>query len=315
MKLSIKKLLLLSLTISMLFACKKDEPQPVEKTYRIKQVLHDDINDSYDRKTIFSYSGENLIQTIKYKKDINGNWIENYKREIIYSNNIATEFTYDKVNNDWVVNDKIEYKIENGLMTEEFDFYKDGDTWIETDKYIYQYSNKKLSSWQRIDYELGDWVQDEKGEYIYENDKLIKSNKYDFDAINGWIQKNKTMFSYSGDNINKWILYNYEDPNWIESSKEEYTFTGTQIASSTYYVWKNADWQLSPYDGINYTYNENNYLIQSSGLEGNTTYEYEEGLGNAKLFIYYPEDLVFGSPTIKGKKTHIPYYQRITFGF
>lgn len=316
----IKNLLLAILAISLFVSCEKDndnDSSPSKNSHRIKQIFSE--YDNYSKKTVFSYEGEKLVNITEYLKFESG-INEEFKAEITYSGDNATETWYHKESGSWELDEKYEYVIQNGLMMEETDYDYGNGTWIEDGKWTYQYSGNNISGWQGYEDEDEDGTleQDSKGEYIYQNGKLSEYKGYELDESNNWYQDYKTTFTYAGSNMINWIDFNLdESDNWKNYYKAEYQYSGDKVSQIEGFYWNSNDSQWESVDLDSYTYNSNGYLIGELDDDGEKrTYEYEEGNGNAKFFWYYPEELVYGEPTLKSasinkSRKYIPYYQRL----
>src|SRR5690606_5630882 len=97
--------------------------------------------------------------------------------------------------------------------------------------------------------------------------------------------------------------------------KVEYHYSGDVILQKDYYHFNIELNQWESTGNESYTYNSNGYLIEVLQDNGNkTTFEYEEGHGNAKLFLHSPGSFINGEPTLKSASLYgigndISYYQ------
>lgn len=220
----------------------------------------------------------------------------------------------------WGIDQKTEYLIQNGLIMEEYYYdYEDG-TWVEDRKWTYQYSGNNITAWQSFYYyeENGTLEQDGKGEYYYQNSKLAEYKVYELDESGNWSQYDKETFTYDGSNLINWINYGLdESDNWGNNYKAEYQYSGNKVSQMAYFYWSREDSQWESQNLVSFNYNSNGYLSEELLEFGDDrTYEYEEGHGNAKLFLYPEEELVYGMPTIKSaginrNRKYVPYYQRL----
>lgn len=311
----IKNLLLAIAAIILLVSCEKDEDKDsmaTKNSHRIKQIVYD------GGKIDFTYEGENLVKSTQYKKDESDNWVEEYRMEISYSGDIATETRSVIKSGTWEIDDKVEYLIQNGLIMEEKHYdYEDG-TWVEDRKWTYQYSGSNITSWQNFYYddEGGTLEQDNKGEYFYQNSKVEEYKVYELDESGNWSQYDKETFTYDGSNLINWINYGLdESDNWENIFKYEYQYSGDKVSQMTYFYWNSDDSQWESQNLVSYTYNSNGYLSETQvDYDDKVTFEYEEGHGNAKLFLYPEVESVYGGPTIKSadinrNRKYVPYYQ------
>jgi len=314
----IRNLFIVLAAITLFASC--DKIIDTALSYRIKQVVYDNEGTSNDWKYIFTYEGEKLVKVTEYEKDADGNWVEYSKSDYSYSGENATITDY-YYTNEWVIDEKYEYLIQNDLLMQElYYFYDDGD-WINSSKWVYQYSGGNLTGYQSFyDYnEDGTLEEDYKGEYVYQNNKLTEYKDYEIDNSGNWQQYDREIITYNGDKLSTWTDYDLdESSNWIEMDKAEYQYSGNNISQINYFTQNDelTQWQT---DGTKtFSYDSNDYLTEEITESGRKiTYEYEEGTGNAQFFWYYPEDLVYGEPVLKIKKSdvrrkYIPYFQRFS---
>ena len=300
-------------------AC-KDDTDIIKNTHRIKQLIY-----SYDNedktKSVFYYDGENIKTILEYYKDEADNWVECCKYGFTYSGNNVTKIYYAKHGDVWEELDKIEYVVQNGLITEETYYYIDyvpGGDYIKSWSCNYQYSGSSLINRINYSYKIGtgEVCWEDKGEYVYDNGNITKIEEYYKDSSDNWKKYNKELFTNSGGNIsgyNKSILTT--DNEWFENKRYKYKYSGNNVTridveywSYFFETWKEF-W-------IEYSYNSNGFLSERNYSDNKKfVYEYEEGNGNARLFYYYPEDLVYGKPTLKNanlnKDNELPYYKRM----
>lgn len=309
--------------LSILFSCEKDknnDPESSKNTHRINQVTYDDDGISEDWKSVFSYEGEKLVKITKYDKDESGNWIEENKTEIKYSGDNASETWYNKGTGNWELIGKSEYIIQKGLMVEESWFNFINGSWVELWKWTYQYSGSNISAWQSYNNENwdGTLVPKQKGEYKYQNEKLIEYIDYRLYVSDNWYPSFKDIFSYDGNNLSNYVGFvKIDTDTWEKMYKTDLLYSGDKVSQIDDYSWNDLSNQWEFQQSKSYTYNSNGYLIEKLEDDGDkTTYEYEEGHGNAKFFSYLPEELVYGEPTLKFAsvneiRNYIPYYQRL----
>ena len=306
----IKNLLLAIVAFSLLVSCEKDTDIDSSKnSHRITQIIYE--NNGNFNKTVFSYDGEKLENIYSYEKDEIGNWVEEHKTEISYSGDNVTATNYYKSEN-WEISYKSEYIIQNNLMMEEQGFYYEDGDWEQQSKWTYQYSGTNISAWQRYydENEVG------KGEYIYQDEKLIEYKAYELDESDNWSQDTWTTFTYEGNNLVSMFDYDLATSDtWENDYKQELQYSGDNVSQIERFFWdsENSQWESVEYK--TYSYNSYGYLSEELYDDGKKkTYEYEEGNGNAKLSMYYPENLVYGEPTLKSanvNREYVPYYQRL----
>ena len=298
----IRNILFTTILILLLFSCEKDnDSEPIRNSHRIKQMVQF-YNDNETSKTDFTYEGERLEEFTEYNKDTSGNWIEDFKAEISYSGDIVTKKCFDKATDIWILDYKHEYVIQNGLMIEFSTIdYWNGE-WIEQSKYIYEYSGNCIVGWQLYRDVNGNGTIElkQKGEYIYQNGKLVEYKYYE-DKWDDWYQMKKETFSYLEDNLTSYINYRRdESDNWLENYKYEYIYSGSNVSNKKRFIWiiESNKWESS--GSLSFSYDSLGYLIEELDIKGyKTTFEYEEGHGNAMHFWNYPNQSIYRWPTLK----------------
>jgi len=294
-----------------------DTPEVIKNTHRVTQYINSYENEERFKVT-FSYDGEKVKTIIKYNK--NGEkWISSHKYEFIYSGNNITKTTYIKTEDNWVKSSKLEYVVENGLMTKDINYIiKDGN-FVKKWKYNYQYSGSNLINWFGYYYNeaTGEIETEIKGDYIYENGYLTKYEHYAKDSSGNWYMNYKRILTYSGDDIIGYNGYALNDINkWIEYTKFKYQYSGNNVTRIDEEWWNSQNETWNKY-WTEYSYNSNGFLSERKNNSNvKFVYEYEEGHGNARLFYYYPEDLVYNKPTFKNATINeddneLPYYKRM----
>lgn len=318
-----RNLLLASSVILLLFACKKDDdgdfvPQLDPNTHRIKEIIWDD--EGVEKwKSVFTYSGEQLVSIVDFEKDDAGIWIEYAKTEITYDGDKATEIWSDKSLTGYEPDGRSDYLIANQMVMEEFNYNYENGAWVVNWQYVYQYSGRDLLKWDGYwESEGGPFELQERGEYIYSGSELKEFRAFEMNSSGIMKQYDKETFTYSGDKLLNWIDFDLDNgDNWVNSSKCEFTYTNGNPEMAEWYEWDygSNNW-VDDWFEI-YNYNSNGYLIKETDSDGNETrYEYEEGNGNALLFWYYPENMLYGLPRLKTTvkqrgRGEIPYHERI----
>ncbi len=306
------------MAIPLLLSCDKEDGK---NSHRIKQVIYDDSGgDDSDYKWVFYYNNnDQLIQMIHHEKDDYGSWEEDRIVEFEYGSSVTTATRSNLTYGNPEITSRSEYIIQNNLMMEELYFSVDDDQLKISWKWVYQYSGTDLTGWKSYDDVDGVFKQDGRAEYSYQNGRL---SEYLYEYLNNssvWTPSDRETFSYSGDHMSGWIDFNYDNSGrCYESVKSEYSYADNRLFRIDYFVIDTLTngWQSEPYHRVTYDYDSNGYLAEWLDEDGDKiTYEYEEGNGNAKLFFYYPESLVYEQPTLKSAKAaddYIPYYRRIS---
>lgn len=313
-----KRFFFLLSMLPLFIACDKDDDTTIQKnSHRIKQI-NTNINNTIFAKVVFTYDGENLVNSTQYNLNEKEEWGEYIIREYTYSGNNVTSISSTNKDGIWEFSIKQEYLIQNGLVMEEVVFDYTNGSWKEKEKWVYQYSDNNIAAWQGYSYssDKNAFVQDGKGEYTYNNGVLIENTEYTIDIENNWVPTNKHNFTYNESSLSSIISYNRNetDDDWHNLLKREPVYSGKYVSKYNVYHWFENSWE--PNTSYSYTYNNEGYLSSYTDGMGSSTYEYEEGNGNVSLLYTYPDMLVYGEPTLKSsgsgiKKEYIPYYQRI----
>lgn len=311
-------LIIVSLFILSCENNKNDDPGTGENTQRIKLAYYDNQGENNDWKSEYSYKGNNLSIVIEYRKNETGTWEEEYKAEFSYDGTEAIETWFEYSSGIWQPVDKSEYLIENGMITQETNFDFEQDQWIGDWKYNYEYEDARLIAWQSYyNNAEGILTENEKGEYTYINELVTEYIAYEKNSSGDWELDDRETFSYSGNELLGWIDYNLDaSDNWLESYKCDYTYMGDNISTAMYFNWDDgtSNWETESF-AVYYTYNSSGYLMGRIDDDGDkVSIEYEEGSGNASLFWFFPEDLVYGKPTFKlaeDRDKFVPYYMRV----
>lgn len=298
----------------LLFASCEKENNDSTPDKRIKQILYEYSGGNVE-KYIFSYDGENVKSIIIYDKEDDKNWIESCRYDYTYSGDVVTE-VYSEKADVWEPNCKTDYNIKNGLREEELYYYIDG-AFVKKQKWTYQYIGGSLSAWQFYDYSEGGFEQTGKAEYIYQDGKLSEYRVYELDDAGDWSQYDKETFVYDGDKLTSWVNYDKDSALWVNSHKEDLFYLGDRLYQKNRYYWSEDSemWKADGAYSYIYNYDDDGDLIGSLSENRKVTCEYEEGLGNALSIWYYPEDMVYGYPTIRSAnvtvREYVPYYKRI----
>jgi hypothetical protein len=267
-----------------MISCEKDENDNfTENGYRISEI------DNGYRKVKFTYNDNNLIQTQTFLNEA-GNWIEAYKTEYNYINDSvkANWFTWES--NKWSNTDKRDFFIVDNQLLVEIDYELDAGNWIVDWIWRYEYSDDGLIEWFKLKPDNEGLTQRKKGELIYNNHILTEYKEY---ASSDEYLSELLSFEYESDNLKR-IIFHEENSNWEQNMKIEYDYKGDKKTAQKWYSWySSTGWVLD--DSISYSYDNNGNLVNVGG--NGTTYKYENGTGNALLFVKEPEDLMYQEPT------------------
>lgn len=301
--------ILFAIAVVLIFtSCEKNDEN---KSYRILRACVK--TDRFSEIDSFFYDCEKLIR-IKSSYNDDGEWFEISREEISYSDDQITLIAFDYLieSNSFEPIAKTEFIMDEGLRQEERIFFYNDDSWELNRKMIYQYSENNLKSWQ-ICYSDGNggFYPGLKCDYTYQcgvlNEILISGNRSKV-----WEPMEKRTYSYDDEsNLLNWTFFRKDQANnWAQDYKEDLFYTEDQIAEIDGFTWNSTNW--IPSGGYTYSYNNNGYLCETINDYSSTTYEYEEGNGNAKFFYFHPEDWVSGHPMIESAKhKRKPYHKRI----
>lgn len=302
------KLLLSAVLISLLFACNKDEELINEtpnngssnKSFRLKQATSYS-GSSAIQKSDYIYLGDKLVNATTSRKDDSGNWIEYFKTDISYSGDSRTLKGFTKDASTWAFKYKIEYLTQNSLIVESRTYFEENNL-EDFGKRTYQYSGSNITSWQNYAYDYSSKTNliSVKGENVYVEEKLIESKTYQPGEPDSWYQVGKEIYTYNGNNLENWVGYLPSKlNNWIEYKKRDYIYSGENVSQLDYFDWDKENNQWVSTDKVTYKYNSEGYLIEEQSNSKKITYEYEEGVGNAKSVFSDPASAIYGRPTIK----------------
>ncbi len=291
-------------------ACDKNsEIVSVEKpknSHRIKQIIGYNYSDEPEWKSVYTYTGDNVIEILHFTKDGEGKLLECHKEEITYIGNKAISYLYVKESGDWKKTRICEYLLENDLIIEMIVSNYRVNHWTKAFKTTYQYSGDNLIAYQDYIYDESNSTFDPnyKGQFFYESNELKENHDFEMDESGNWICNLKQTFSFSAGNlIEKISFFNDEQSNtWKEFGKTINIYSGGKISEIENYNWdfKANIWSELPIATWYFDYNSNGYLIEEINHEtGRKVFEYEEGHGNAKVFYVEPELLPFGGPSLK----------------
>jgi hypothetical protein len=269
-------------SIFLFVGCKKDEDTnnpPTNENYRLKQVENyegDDIQFIYNQEFLEEIRGESGSTVIS---NPNPNLA------------IATN-----------ENSKTEYKSTDGKLEELIFYQKTGkDDYEEVYKYTFNYNSDGLESLNYYSNESGVLELKEKELNSYEGGKIVETIEMEF--VGGWKNKRKYEYEYSGDFVERKLLYNYSEDNWVLTDRYIFENNGQSIISEKRYHNFSGNWELNSEKEYNYDSNGNISSISGSNQQGTAIYTYEVGEGNLEFFIEF-----FGSGFNNHPMSLSPWY-------
>jgi hypothetical protein len=281
---------LISFTFS---ACNDDDtPELPKNTHRVTKVIHY-YSDNPNYKYEFTYDGEKLVEVLEYSYR-NNSYELGYKYEITYNDNKATLIEYKKDGENWETKWKWCLTLENNRIAQEEYFHYDDGNWVWEGKYVYSFSGSNPTSC-RV-YSDDDYPDRMTHEIIfkYAGDNLTVATSYDYDYDEGETEKEAqekdSSFVYNGNNIMEYITYRHKTNDegmlyWKNSFKAEYSYAGDNVSQISSLGWDDDSERWHPFSSDSYMYNENGFLVTKISDRNKTEYEYEEGNGNASLFM------------------------------
>jgi hypothetical protein len=269
-------------TLILSVTCKKSSDNE-DSNFRVIEVRNY-IDASHYYLLSYHYQGDKLESSAG---GFPGSTYDSAKTVFEYPDqNSMIEWGYSKTATGWIPATRIEYYIENKIVTHiEFYIYTDNPEGTPYSKIRYHYQNSKLIEEKWYSYESGNFVESSMTSYVYSGDKLIHSIYYSADNT-AWIENTKQVLFYSGNEIDSIVIYehDYDYPFYNEQNKYEYKYLDGRISRvDQFYYHKSANsWEPDGYQ--EYTYNENGELesetMMISSFSYTSKYYYEVGKGN-----------------------------------
>jgi hypothetical protein len=316
-----KNLILIFSLLLVFTACKKDNaaPEKVYNLYRIKTFDYKSEDGNEDLKVDFTYDN-NQLSKVNIAIFYNGEWLPAVQYFLTYEGSKAILLREVFDSKKWHIQSKSEYRMNGERVTEEsFFIFWEGRYYKEW-MWKYKYNGEQLIAWEsfeKID-ENAAFVIDARGEFIYEEGNLVAYNAYEKINEDTWKHIAKEEIIHAGDQITNRLVWALDEMEiLVRYINCKYFYINDDIVRSDYHIWNNtkSDWESQPAMIKDFEYDSAGFLsYETNGFES-SSYTYEEGHGNAKIFLYYPEDLVFNEPTFKDsdveiEKLHTPYYER-----
>jgi hypothetical protein len=256
----------------------------------------------------YIYENEQLIEMADTFSFIIGDSIivePAYNYQITYDEDKTTLIKYTLSDGTSTASTKTEYLIVNDQTLEETVYTYNEDDWTIYYQYTYEYENDQLIAWQLNEMYEDELVATQKSVITYEGDQLLSTLESISDSLGNWTESYKETIISTNSLID--TIYAYEkdeNENWIYSFRVDYNYLSDIISSSVISTWNELTetWDIS--SEYNYSYDENEYLILESTTDEffgsiETSYEYEEGNGNAATFSNSSTQLPYSLPTLK----------------
>lgn len=310
--LSAKKLVLILGSIFLLSGCIEEyeslgfDPN----SYRISGIICTD-SAGYETIQSFRYNEiENRLYSMDVmEKDTNSTYVyfglestyikypeDTYPDYIIRVNrNIADEEGYlsDEINTEIVINGNLR-------ITDSESTTIDDSTNIRNTEYFYDGSGNLVESHHTL---ITPWSNnDTRNVYEYLNGHVSGFTSYKRNMLHEWVENMKTVFQYSGDNLDEYTVMTKSTDAWLDKSRKVYAYNGSNVASISTYVKEGSnDWVLLQTEG--FAYDSLGYLAADSVTRGEFTHKrkmyYSKGQGNAEQILVNPIDQLFRKPHIK----------------
>ena len=290
-------LFLVGVISAITLSCKKKSSDPpiqvIPNVRLVKQVKYNDI-DFVVYKKYYTYQNNRLQQCVDTTSE---------KRSLYhYSENqdTATVLDYYLLLGDTLKNLKTTYIYKNQKIQEKIEEIYSDDAWIKSNRLVFLYTDNKLTAYDFYNFIANEWLLSTKVTYTYTatTDTIrcfTNGGEKLYSTYNLRYDENHRLMNYSIYYMNNEVLteafrnlYTYDPGNYLESIE-------ITIFNQTTNTW-------NEYKTIHYTYSSGvvaNEITTSSwpGVPTRTTYEYEDGTGNLKSFIY-PDLYSFDVPIV-----------------
>lgn len=294
-------LLFLLLPVLLLITCKKDDNNS-GNGYRIIKSINSlegiELNSS-----LYEYQGEKMSMMRGYD-----NGEELSRSEITYlDQNTISMMASHYYDSTWHESYKMVYKLSGNQVTEIDEYGTDHGTLELSGKETFIYDNGNLVGFVRYSFDSGNWVPVELTDYFYHGKQFYQSVSYGYSYAEVWLQREKIVIDYQGNQVDTIHYFDYEDGSFIEESKLVFTYEGDLIMEYNAYSYHYGSWID---DGsVQYTYDSYNNLVSMYTTDADEIDKiechYERGNGNYTQFtdyFYYQYGNIFPHPT-----KHTPY--------
>lgn len=292
----------------IIFSCERQEKTQDDlgekNSHRISEIVivRPEV---FDIRIKFTYSGEKISEVVYHGTDAKGSiWVPFIKINYSYNGNCVSAVRSEIKTTDWRISDKVDFIVENGKVIEETSHDYINSKWVLQSKISYSYEESGLTGFQsyKKDTATNGLISVYRGEYKYVNDTLKEYIRYKFFDEYVSLPDDRYIFDYAAGNMKSITAY-VQDLNdeWTELAKYEFLYFASAPSESRLYKWseENESW-VDELTYLRYSYNNFGYLTKELFYDGlDYTYNYETGHGNAALFYYHPDELVFGEPTLK----------------
>jgi hypothetical protein len=280
------------LPLLLLVTCKKDNSENSGNGYRIIKTTTS-LEGMETGSTVYDYQEDKMSMTHGYYDDK-----ELSRSEITYPDqNTITMLTSDYYDSIWHESYKMVYKLAGNQVTEIDEYGTDHGTLELSGKETLIYTDGNLVAFIRYSFDSGNWVPVEKTEYFYNGTQLYQSVSYGYSYAEVWLQREKIVIDYQGNQVDTIHYYDYEDGSFIEDGKIGFTYAGELITKYTLYSLHNGTWTD---DGsVQYTYDSHNNLVSIYSADADELdkieYQYERGNGNYSQLINYYSYYLYGN--------------------
>ncbi|MEL7002106.1 MAG: hypothetical protein AAFN93_05130 [Bacteroidota bacterium] len=288
--------------------CSNDDSEPLDINARRITLLTDQRWDTSNR---FIYEGSRLKSLITSQKDGQLS-IDIIRRDFIYSGTDIEMKIYVKDGNGWELFEMVDITTQNDrIIAEELYIVQSEDEVILRWKTKYNYNGDQLLSWAL--YEVNGFGEDNivnEIEYSYDNDVLKKFVEYSYFIGSKDVFRERS-FEISGNQVDEWVD-NFND-DFDRDAMGRYEYNNGLIESERFFRKENGIWSPKRYRSYNYGTGADLAWIGDHQSDTLITFEYEQGQGNADLFLNYDSEVLFKQPRFGKRKSqghYIPYGRR-----
>jgi hypothetical protein len=148
-------------------------------------------------ETVYSYSWSGDIIKAEYYSSYNGEWILRQMKELIYTNNLISEYmeySYDFEGNVSLV-DKEGFSYESDRLVEWIDYDYEYGSWENYLKIEYNYSGVLISDVSNFLFENNEWKYNQTYYYFYNDNGVLLEEEYESRKINYYYEVGEGNYS------------------------------------------------------------------------------------------------------------------------
>lgn len=280
------------LPVLLLVTCKEENDANPGNGYRIVKSISSLEGLQVD-STLYEYEGDKISLVHSFHDGQ-----ESSRSEMTYPDKNSVELLASHYHDStWHESYKMVFKLADNQVTEIEIYGTDHGNLELSGKETFSYNNDNMTECITFSFETGNWVPVEKTEYFYNGTQFYQSVSYGYSYAEVWLQREKIVIYYKGNQVDTIHYYTYEEGSFIEDSKIGFTSEGDLITEYTIYSYHYGTWID---DGsVQYTYDSHNNLASVTYQDGEYTnqieYYYEQGNGNYFQLIDYYANYLFGN--------------------